>query len=120
MVAWMKEYSPTKIGVSPGHMAGVIVLSLFPGAGHLILRRRKAGLTWMAITFFGYLCYVMPGLFLHFMSLIHAVSSAQNAMICSRCRRPLEQGDNQCRWCRLEPANASPEVNPVSPTLTSA
>jgi hypothetical protein len=56
--------------------AGVAaVLSLFiPGAGQLYLGWTGGGITYLLLTIGGYLIFVLPGLLLHFISIIDAAS----------------------------------------------
>jgi hypothetical protein len=50
----------------------VLLSVVIPGAGHIYAGRSGAGVAWMASTLAGYVCFVLPGLFLHGLCLVSA------------------------------------------------
>jgi hypothetical protein len=54
-------------------MAGLCAF-LFPGLGHLIVGKPFQAMLWFVGIVTGYLLFIVPGLFLHIGSIVHAVS----------------------------------------------
>lgn len=54
-------------------MAGLCAF-LFPGLGHLILGKPGQALLWCVGIFVGYFMLILPGIFLHIGSIVHAAT----------------------------------------------
>lgn len=62
---------------------------LFPGLGHLILGKPGQALLWCIGIFIGYFMLILPGVFLHIGSIVHAATLERKQI--AACRRmPLE------------------------------
>jgi TM2 domain-containing membrane protein YozV len=57
---------------SPG-IAAVLSLAI-PGAGQMYKGRLGAGFGWLVGTALGYLCFILPGIVLHILSILNAYS----------------------------------------------
>ena len=69
-------------------MAGLCAF-LFPGLGHLILGKPGQALLWCVGIFTGYLLFILPGIFLHIGSIVHAakLDRKQQAELMTRAMR---------------------------------
>lgn len=52
-----------------------------PGLGHLVLGKPFQGLIWFSLTVAGYLCFIVPGIALHLLSIIDAARQSQRDKI---------------------------------------
>lgn len=54
---------------------------IIPGAGHMYKNKPGVGFAWLIATVIGYLFYVLPGMLLHVICIIHAMSDREGDAI---------------------------------------
>jgi len=88
-------------------MAGLCAF-LFPGLGHLILGKPGQALLWCVGIFVGYFMLILPGIFLHIGSIVHAarLERRQIAANMTRAIREAQQPRRPESW--QQPKNWKP------------
>lgn len=88
-------------------MAGLCAF-LFPGLGHLILGKPGQAILWCVGIFVGYLTFILPGIFLHIGSIVHAATleRKQIAANMTRAIREAQQPRRPDTW--QQPENWKP------------
>lgn len=56
----------------PNLGVAMVLSFLIPGLGQLYRQQVFAAVLWFLLCFFGYLCFILPGLILHFCCVIAA------------------------------------------------
>ena len=103
-------------GLTPSRAALAGLVTVLPGAGLLVLRR-WTGALWLLAAAFGYLCLIVPGLAVHFVSVIITgrVAYAESTLrTCPACQEKARQAATVCPHCRgpLVPVTGRPGLAP--------
>ena len=66
---------PTIIQSRPSNGVAAVLSLIIPGAGQMYMGKVGVGIAWLIFTILPYLCFIWPGLILHFICIFDAATT---------------------------------------------